>query len=64
MTTILSTDDIVHRAVLWIAQQREVDPDINPVKLVQEASARFDLPPSAEAWLMETFARPHVTGNA
>lgn len=64
MTTILSTDDIVHRAVLWIAEQREANPEINPLKLVQEASARFDLPPSAEAWLMETFARPDATGRA
>ena len=64
MSTILSTDDIVHRAVLWIADQREANPEINPVKLVQEASARFDLPPSAEAWLMETFARDAATGRA
>lgn len=64
MSTILSTDDIVHRAVLWIADQREANPEINPVELVQEASARFDLPPSAEAWLMETFARDGATGRA
>jgi hypothetical protein len=55
MTTILSSDEILHRAVVWISEQRKADPGLNVMKLVQEASARFDLPPSAEAWLRETF---------
>ena len=59
MATILSADEILHRAVLWISEQRQANPNLSSVKLVQEASARFDLPPSAEQWLMETFGRGH-----
>jgi hypothetical protein len=59
MTTILSADEILHRAVAWIAEERKSDPHANVAKLVQQASARFDLSPSAEEWLMETFGREH-----
>jgi len=59
MSTILSSDEILHRAVVWISEQRKANPHWNAAKLVQEASARFDLPPSAEAWLVETFATEH-----
>lgn len=60
MGTIISPDEILHRAVRWISEQRKADPDANPVRLVQQASARFDLSPAAEAWLMETFGRDDV----
>lgn len=59
MTTILSSDEILHRAVQWISAERTANPHASVVKLVQEASTRFDLPPSAEEWLMETFGREH-----
>jgi hypothetical protein len=61
MTTILSQDEILHRAVLWISEQRKANPQVNMVQLVQQASARFELPPSAEEWLLETFGRAHPT---
>ncbi len=56
MSTILSPDEVLHRAVVWISEQRRANPQLNALKLVQEASTRFDLPPTAEAWLMATFA--------
>jgi len=57
MATIVSPDEVLHRAVTWISEQRRADPSLNATKLVQEAAARFDLSPAAEAWLMETFGR-------
>ena len=57
MGTIISADEMVHRAVRWIAEERKADPLANPVRLVQQASARFDLSPAAEAWLMEMLGR-------
>jgi hypothetical protein len=57
MSTILSSDEMVRRAVLWISEQRKADPSLSVIKLAQEASARFDLSPIAEQWLLETFAK-------
>ena len=40
------------QAVQWISEKRKEKPDINPAKLVDEASFRFDLSPKDSEFLL------------
>jgi hypothetical protein len=64
MSTIVGHDEKLRRAIQWISDERRARPGANPIKLAQEASSRFDLPPSAEAWLIETFGQPEALDPA
>jgi hypothetical protein len=54
---ILPEGEHVRRAVRWISDQRRGDPEHDALKLVGEASFRFDLSPREGEWLLHTFAR-------
>jgi hypothetical protein len=58
---ILPEGEHVRRAVRWISDQRREGPGQNSLKLVGEASFRFDLSPLEEEWLLHTFALPRST---
>ncbi|HTU58732.1 MAG TPA: hypothetical protein VMF89_09865 [Polyangiales bacterium] len=55
---ILPEGEHVRRAVRWISDQRRDEPGQDSLKLVGEASFRFDLSPLEEEWMLHTFARP------
>lgn len=52
MTTIQPQGEQLRKAVQWISEKRKETPDINPVKLVDEASFRFDLSPKDSEFLL------------
>jgi hypothetical protein len=54
---ILPEGEHVRRAVRWISDQRRDGLELSSLKLVGEASFRFDLSPREEDWLLHTFAR-------
>ncbi|MFN7146545.1 MAG: hypothetical protein ACK4YP_22410 [Myxococcota bacterium] len=43
----------VQRAIRWIGQERRSRPVTDTVKLVDEASRRFDLTPTEEEFLLQ-----------
>ena len=47
--------EAIRRAVKWISDQRVEKPEANLMKLVDEASLRFDLSPLEGQTLMTTF---------
>ncbi len=44
--------DALRRALLWLAEQRQVDPKATRAKLISEAAERFDLSPLEEEFLI------------
>ena len=43
----------LRRALLWLSGEREA-PGASLVKLIEQASVRFDLSPAEEEWLLRT----------
>jgi hypothetical protein len=60
---ILPEGEHVRRAVRWISDQRRDEPGQNSLKLVDEASFRFDLSPLEGEWLLHTFALPRAESD-
>lgn len=48
----------VHRAILWISEQRIQRPSADTVALIDEASKRFDLTPVEEEFLYQALREP------
>ena len=42
----------LRRAVLWISESRKTDPDADPLRIIDEASVRFDLTPLQVEYLL------------
>ncbi len=59
MTTVMPDSEPIKRAVAWIAEQRQTNPDRNPQKIADEAILKFDLSPT-EAEFLSKF----VSGKA
>lgn len=52
MSTILPQGEKLKHAVQWISEKRKEKPDINLIKLVDDASLRFDLSPKDSEFLL------------
>ena len=52
MSTLQPQGDKLKKAVQWISEKRKETPDINPVKLVDEAGFQFDLSPKDSEFLL------------
>ena len=52
MSTILPQGEKLKQAVQWISEKRKEKPDINLIKLVDDASFRFDLSPKDSEFLL------------
>ena len=52
MSTIMPQGEKLKHAVQWISEKRTENPDVNPAKLVDEASFRFDLSPRDSEFLL------------
>lgn len=61
---ILPHGEHVRRAVRWISERRREQISLNQLKLLSEASFRFDLSPLEEEWLLHTFGKPIVEVDA
>jgi hypothetical protein len=55
MPTILPQGDDLRKAVKWISEERQSSPERRLAKLVEEASARFDLSPADSEFLFKFF---------
>jgi nucleotide-binding universal stress UspA family protein len=56
MTTILSSNEQLRRALRWISDERTSRPETRVLKLVEEAGLAFDLSPIQQEWLHQTFS--------
>ena len=56
MSTIVPRTEQVHRAVVWISEERQSRGEKDLAKILSEACVRFDLSPVEEEWLRYTFA--------
>jgi hypothetical protein len=51
MTTIMPEGEALRKAVRWISEEREADPEKRLGKLLDEAAVRFNLSPGDSAFL-------------
>jgi hypothetical protein len=52
MSTLQPRGDKLKKAVQWISEKRKQTPDINLVKLVDDAGFQFDLSPKDSQFLL------------
>jgi hypothetical protein len=57
MTNVLPHSESVRRALAWISQRREAEPQHSILSIVEEASLRFDLTPNEAEWLRHTLSQ-------
>ena len=57
MSTLMPAGDDIRRAVKWISEKLEADPDQVRVKLIEEAVFKFDLSPLDAEFLMNFFRK-------
>ena len=54
MTTVQPAGEELRKAVKWISEARQDEPDKKLSKLIEEACRRFDLTPVDAEWLQRT----------
>ena len=54
MTTLQPAGEELRKAVKWISEARQDEPDKKLAKLIEEACMRFDLTPVDAEWLQKT----------
>ena len=52
MSTLQPQGDKLKKAIKWISEKRKQTPDINLLKLVDDASFQFDLSPKDSQFLL------------
>jgi len=62
MSTLLPEGEAVRRAIKWISDKRQENPDLSTKKLVLEAITRFDLSPKDADFLLEFYKSPPDDG--
>lgn len=55
MTTIMPQGEDLRKAVKWVSEERQSEPQKKIAKLVEEASVRFDLSPADGEFLFKFF---------
>ena len=56
MTTVQPAGEELRKAVKWISEARQDEPDKKLSKLIEEACMRFDLTPVDAEWLQKTLS--------
>ena len=56
MTTVQPAGEELRKAVKWISEARQDEPDKKLSKLIEEACMRFDLTPVDAEWLQRTLS--------
>lgn len=59
MTTIMPEGEAIRKAVAWVTEQRQADPEMSPGKIAEQAVLKFDLSP-----LEAEFLSKFVAGKA
>lgn len=54
---VLPQGESLVRALKWLSQRRQDEPDAKAAKLISEASLRFDLNPMEEQFLLENWKK-------
>jgi hypothetical protein len=54
---VLPHGESLRRAIAWISECRELEPQKKVLALVEEASLRFDLSPNEEEWLLHMLTK-------
>ncbi|RMD93591.1 MAG: hypothetical protein D6813_03845 [Calditrichaeota bacterium] len=62
MSTLLPEGETVRRAIKWISERRQENPELSLKKLVLEAITRFDLSPKDADFLLEFYKNPPDDG--
>lgn len=55
MGTVLPGSEALRRAVKWISEELKIDENQNKMKLVNEATLKFDLSPSEGEFLFNMY---------
>ena len=55
MSTIMPKGEKIRKAVKWISDTLQENPDKNPMELIPLASARFNLSPKEENFLVSFY---------
>ena len=53
MTTVMPSSDRMKKAVQYVSEQRQAEPEKNPKKIADEATLKFDLTPSECEFLVK-----------
>ena len=51
MPTVQPQGEQIRRAVKWISEEKQVDPEKSRIKLLEEAGIKFNLTPAEEEYL-------------
>jgi hypothetical protein len=57
MTTIMPKGEGLRQAVKWLAEELKLSPNESKLKLVDEASLRFNLNPNEEEFLSQQYKK-------
>jgi hypothetical protein len=57
MSTIMPDGEAIRKAVKWISDELQEDPNKSPQKLVNEAILRFDLSPKDGVFLTDFYRK-------
>jgi len=57
MTTVMPAGEDIRRAVKWISENLETNPDQSRMKLIEQAVFKFDLSPVDSEFLMNFFSK-------
>ncbi len=57
MTTVQPEGEDIRKAVKWISEERQYDPQAQLSKLIEEACLKFDLSPMDAEYLLRFFKR-------
>lgn len=56
MTTVMPQGERIQKAVKWVSEERQAEPDKSPAAIADEATLKFDLTPN-EAEFLAKFVR-------
>ena len=60
MSAVMPTGEDIRRAVKWISDNLETNPEQTRTKLIEQAVFKFDLSPLDTEFLMHFFSNKHV----
>ena len=53
MTTVQPEGEMIRKAVIWISEEKQANPEKSRLKLLEEAGIKFNLSPAEEEYLMK-----------
>jgi len=53
MTTVQPEGEMIRKAVIWISEEKQANPEKSRLKLLEEAGIKFNLSSAEEEYLMK-----------